>query len=208
MIGNEYEIDSWSNGRLLLGCDESGYGCISGSMFVAGVVFPPHFNFTALQQLNDSKVLSENRRFVLEQDILKSALHYFCKEVTVAEIDAGSPYHLRFEAAREMAMKIDILATLDVLMDGNVTLQLPQAFSSKALIKGDGKCFTIAAASIIAKCAKDRQMRALDKEFPVYGWASNKGYESAAHKSAILKYGLSPHHRRTYCKKYNGVICT
>jgi ribonuclease HII len=207
MISTAYELASWSDGRLLLGCDEAGYGCIAGSMFVAGVVFDKDFDFKELATLNDSKALTEKKRFYLEGIIRKSALHFFCKEVSASEIDAGRPYHLRFDVAKAEIEKIQFISSLDVIMDGNVSVALPSAHSSKCLVKGDGKCLSIAAASVLAKCAKDRQMLFLHKEFPVYGWDGNKGYESSGHREAILKHGLSPHHRRSYCKKYLGGIC-
>ena len=207
MPDNSLEISSWAAGHLLLTFDETGYGCIAGSMFVAGVTFQHNFNFSLLSGLNDSKKMSEKSRFAMESLILQHCLWSCCREVTAAEIDAGSPYHMRFSIAQDIAREFNMLGAANVIMDGNVSLNLPQAHSSTCLVKGDSKCLSIAAASVLAKCAKDRQMIALSDESPVYGWASNKGYESQSHGDAILKFGLSRHHRKSYCKKYLGAKC-
>lgn len=208
MIGCSYEEASWSEDRFLMAFDEAGYGCIAGSMFVAGVVFPKGYDFSRLGKINDSKKLSESRRFELEGLIRAECLWSFCGEVNASEIDAGSPYYLRFQTAENGASLWGTISQTDVWMDGDVSLKLPAARSSQYLIGGDSKCVSIAAASILAKTAKDRQMRTLHEDFPMFGWNSNKGYESSGHRAAILKYGLSVHHRRSYCKKYIGETCT
>jgi ribonuclease HII len=208
MADDSLEKNSWVASRLLLACDESGYGCISGSMYVAGTIFPADYDFSRLRGLNDSKKLSEKKRFELEGLIIADALYYFIARASAPEIDQGSAYHMRFSMAENeisKTLKLD-MNSIDVIMDGNVKLKL-NAASSTCLIKGDSKCLSISAASVLAKCAKDREMILIDKEFPMYGWASNKGYESEGHREAILKHGLTHFHRKSYCKKYLGESC-
>lgn len=207
MIDSLLEKQSWANGKLLLACDEAGYGCLAGSMFVAGVAFPKDFDFSKLPKLNDSKALTEKQRFALEEPIRSSAEYWFCCEITPTEIDNGKPYYIRFQTAELKIVELDIIGKVDVIMDGNIPLKVHGARSS-CLVKGDSKCLSIAAASVLAKCAKDRQMIELDSVHPEYGWASNKGYESQLHRDAIIEHGLTRFHRRSYCKKYLGDPCT
>lgn len=205
MVSYEMERESWRNGRRLLGCDEAGYGSACGSLFCAAVAFPPDFDYAPLADVRDSKKLSERKRFELETLILGSASTVLSATINPQEIDDGNPYWLRFEALADIIKnRFADLSQYDIVMDGDVPLKLPQAASSTCLVKGDDKCITIAAASIIAKCAKDREMLALDLEFPGYGLASNKGYLSKEHCIAIQKLGMTREHRRKYCKKILG----
>jgi len=201
MLETLYERSSWAAGRGLLAFDEAGYGSVAGSMFVAGVIFPINYDFAILCGLNDSKRLSEKKRFELELMIKREAEWYGIVSRTADEIDSGNVYYMRFAAAEALGVHI---GNVDVIMDGNVSLNMPNAHSSMCLVKGDSKCPSIAASSILAKCAKDREMIELHNECPEYGWNRNKGYLNAAHSAAIVKSGLTRHHRRSYCKKFIG----
>lgn len=201
MANDKYEQQCWAAGLVVAGIDEAGYGCLAGSLFTAGVILPSGFDFSELPDLNDSKQLTQGQRFKLEPKIKKLATHWFVCEATAAEVDEENAYWLRFRLAEDYINKhrAELPAGLVCIMDGNQALRV-NGIDSQCLIKGDTLCFSIAAASVLAKCAKDRQMIMLDKDFPQYGWASNKGYGSPGHKDAISKHGFTPHHRRKYCK--------
>lgn len=204
MIDDSWERDAWSREKLLLGCDEAGMGPLAGSLFISGVIFPRDYDFSRLQGVNDSKKLTEEKRFELESIIKSEALFWFCESAPPEVIDKGSAYHIRFELAvhRILSMSAALHQEFMVLMDGNKEIPLPDdcGIENKCLIKGDAKCFSLAAASIIAKTAKDKEMICLHEQFPAYKWKKNKGYGSREHMEAIGKYGLTPHHRRSFCK--------
>lgn len=201
----EFDNQYWSSGLTLLGVDEAGYGCFAGSMFVAGVAFNIYNINEKLLKVKDSKKLNEETRFDLESLIKENADFWFCEEVTVDELNSSSPYYLRFSAAqRGISKLIGKNKNIDVVIyDGDKSLDL-DLFKIKSLnqIKGDGISFSIAAASILAKTAKDREMQEKDRDYPQYGFALNKGYYSKEHGLAIKKHGMSPHHRPQYCKNY------
>ena len=205
MPSDKYEKECWRDGKFLAGFDESGYGCIGLHLTVAGAIFEKGFVFADLPGLNDSKKLTESQRFSLEAQIKDKAFWWFCKSATAAEVDAAKTgtdnvYWLRFRMIEDhikenrAAMPKNFVS----LMDGNKALRLDT--DSRCLVKGDALCYSIAAASILAKCEKDRLAYEVDKEYPMYGFAEHKGYYNAAHVKAIEKYGFSPHHRRTYCR--------
>lgn len=206
MATDQLERECWAEGRTLLSCDESGFGCIAGRMYCAGVVFPIDYDFGRLPGLNDSKELSDEKRFELEPLIKQDALWWFCEAATAAEIDAGegtphNVYWLRFELA-ERAINNHLFENPRpiVLMDGNKALRLP-GWDSRCLVKADLYCKTTSAASVLAKCAKNREMDVLHKQYPEYGWNSNKGYWKKEHVVAIEKFGFTEYHRRSYCKR-------
>jgi len=203
MPSRKYEEEQWANDKLLLGCDEAGLGSLSGPQFVAGCVFPAGYDFSALDGLNDSKKLTEEKRFELEPLIKRDAVKWFIVETTAAEFNAADNcYWLRFFALQDYITQhlAEFPPNIMTLMDGDKALKI-DGLENKNLTKGDLHCYTIAAASVLAKTAKDRQMIALDKEFPQYGWAQNKGYGSPKHQEAIRKFGLTPHHRIKYCSR-------
>lgn len=195
----DFESDYWSRDQLVLGIDEAGYGCLAGSMFIAGVIYPKNFiPPTSLQKINDSKKLSEKTRFLLRNEILKYAMFSFVIEVSVDKINNENPYWLRYTETSSYLDQIVVPPQTVVIYDGdralaNLNLQ------SESLIKGDSKSFSIASASILAKTSKDAEMAALDKSYPMYNFISNKGYGTAAHSQALKKHGLSPVHRPKYC---------
>ena len=175
------------------GLDEAGRGCLAGPVFAAAVILPPDF---APLHLNDSKQLSAKRREVLRAEICASALAWAVAEASVAEIEAlnisGAGFLAMHRAVRGLAVPATHLA-----VDGNRFLPLV-GYSHTCIVGGDGYYRHNAAASILAKTFRDERMRALDAEFPAYGWAQNAGYPTAAHRAAIRAHGITEHHRRGF----------
>lgn len=203
----EYERQHWTAGKQVLGVDEAGYGCFAGSMFVAGVCFDPMTSIPReLSKVKDSKKLSELDRFALEPHIKKMCRFWFCVEVTPDEINASSNvYWMRFQAAEDRIREeySEWVTGNVVVYDGDKSLRLTDLdCENESLVKGDGKSFSIAAASIIAKTAKDREMIQKDQMYPEYEFAYNKGYYSENHANALRKHGMCPEHRHKYCRKY------
>jgi ribonuclease HII len=200
----QYESKSWESNTLLLGIDEAGIGTYSGCAYVGYVIFPQGYDFSLnLSEVNDSKKLTEKKRFDLELKIKKDALYWAVDEISAAVVDARSAYHAVLNSIKMRVATDAVLKNLtySILFDGGhgipgLTVQ------NNFLIKGDGKCYSIAAASILAKTSKDHEMIALSDLHPEYDWANNKGYGTAKHEAAIRQYGLTQHHRRTYCKKF------
>ncbi len=198
------ESESWARGRHLLGWDETGAGNLCGSLFVCGVIFPIGFDFNTIPGLNDSKKLSDRRRFELEGQIKAQAVWWTLKEIPPAIVDAESAHHSKLRVMSESLRNGEATFTeLDVIFDGNFPIpNVPAGMTSTCLIKGDLHCKTISAASIIAKCAQRRQMIEYSKLYPEFGFEKNSGYHSTAHVAALLKYGPTPLHRRTYIKNF------
>lgn len=175
------------------GCDEAGRGCLAGSVFAAAVILPRDYD-NAL--LNDSKQLSEKRRFALRDTIIAEATAWAVGVVEPEEID-----RINILRASILAMHraLDALTVRPqaVVVDGNRFTpygSLPYS----TVVKGDGKYQTIAAASILAKTFRDEYMMRLDREYPFYEWAKNKGYPTRAHRDGIRAHGPSPYHRRSF----------
>lgn len=184
------------------GVDESAMGSFAGDVYVAVVIFPPGIDYkTLLPGLNDSKKKTPEQRAVLYGLIKKHALAYQVETSPVAEIDDINVYWARFAAVNRaldrMAIKPDYL-----LMDGNKEIpntKIPQ----HAIVKGDSKSMSIAAASILAKVDRDTHIEALAKlVHEDYEWADNKSYYSVQHVKAIKKHGKTQYHRHKYVVKY------
>ena len=175
------------------GCDEAGRGCLAGSVFAAAVILPPDYHN---ELLNDSKQLTEKRRYALREAIQRDAVAWAVGIVTPEEID-----NINILNASILAMHraLDQLAVRPeaVIVDGNRFKPYGNVpFST--IVKGDGKYLSIAAASILAKTYRDDYMGKLDEEYPQYDWKSNKGYPTNKHRDAIRKFGTTPYHRRTF----------
>lgn len=175
------------------GCDEAGRGCLAGSVYAAAVILSPDYD-NAL--LNDSKKLTEKRRYALRDDIIRDAVAWAVGVVTPEEIDRINILRASFLA---MHRALDQLKARPeaVIVDGNRFTpyrDLPYT----TIVKGDGKYQSIAAASILAKTFRDDYMDALAKEYPYYDWQSNKGYPTRAHREGIRLHGISPYHRKSY----------
>ena len=180
------------------GCDEAGRGCLAGPVFAAAVILPKDFTHPLL---NDSKQLSEKKRYSLRTLIEQEALAWKVETVSAEEIDRINILKASFLAMTKAVEGLGKTPEL-LLIDGNrfyTTLEIPY----KCIIKGDGKYASIAAASILAKTYRDDYMEKIHAEFPMYGWQQNKGYPTLTHRKAVAEHGLSPHHRLTFNSNLN-----
>ena len=175
------------------GCDEAGRGCLAGPVFAAAVILPQNFSNDLL---NDSKKLTERQRNALRPVIEKEAIAWAVAKLDPVEIDQ---YNILWSSFRAMHRALDQLQTMptSLLIDGNRFLPYHDT-PHHCIIKGDGKYLSIAAASVLAKTYRDAYMEKLAVAFPEYGWKSNKGYPTKAHRSAIRQYGATIHHRRSF----------
>ena len=175
------------------GCDEAGRGCLAGSVFAAAVILPPDFHHPLL---NDSKQMTERRRNQLRDIIEREAIAWHVAEVTAERIDQINILHASIEG---MNIALKALATTPeyIVVDGN-RFYTDLATPWRTIVKGDGKYANIAAASVLAKTHRDEYMMRIAEEYPMYGWAKNKGYPTREHRLAVREYGLSPYHRKTF----------
>ncbi len=175
------------------GCDEAGRGCLAGPVFAAAVILPPDFESGIL---NDSKKLSEKQRHQLRPIIEKEALAWAVEAVSNEEIDEINILNASFLAMNRAVQKLKIQPG-HLLIDGNrFRPQVNIPFT--CMIKGDGRFFSIAAASVLAKTYRDDFMTEIHSEFPEYNWRINKGYPTKQHRDAIRKYGVTKYHRKTF----------
>ena len=175
------------------GCDEAGRGCLAGPVFAAAVILPPDFDSDLL---NDSKILTEKQRFELRPLIEKEALAWAVEAVSNEEIDEVNILNASFLAMNRAVQKLKIRPG-HLLIDGN-RFRPQNDIPFTCMIKGDGRFFSIAAASVLAKTWRDDFMEMIHSEFPVYDWKKNKGYPTLKHREAIRKYGISKYHRKTF----------
>lgn len=179
--------------KIEAGCDEAGRGCLAGSVYAAAVILPPGYNN---ELLNDSKKLTEKRRYALRDEIIRDAVAWAVGVVTPEEIDRINILRASFLAMHRALDQLKVRPEA-VIVDGNRFTpyrDLPYT----TIVKGDGKYQSIAAASILAKTFRDDYMDALAKEYPYYDWQSNKGYPTRAHREGIRLHGISPYHRKSY----------
>lgn len=185
--------NNYYEGMVEAGCDEAGRGCLAGSVYAAAVILPPDYHN---ELLNDSKQLTEKRRYALREAIQREAVAWAVGIVTPEEIDKINILNASILA---MHRALDQLAVRPeaVIVDGNRFKPYGNVpFST--IVKGDGKYLSIAAASILAKTYRDDYMGKLDEEYPQYDWKSNKGYPTKKHRDAIRQFGTTPYHRRTF----------
>ncbi len=195
----EYEKALWNKGfKLVAGVDEVGRGPLAGPVVAGAVIFPPNMLDLALWGLNDSKKLSEKKRRSLEPVIKEKALAWGIAWQNQRQIDRLNIVKAT-EIAMEKALKNLARRPDYLLADGKPIGNFP--YKQQFLIKGDSLSLSIAAASVLAKCFRDRLMAGFDKSFPQYQFAKNKGYGSAAHCAALAKWGPSPLHRRSFIVK-------
>ena len=177
---------------LICGIDEAGRGPLAGPVAAAAVILPEDL---LLPYLNDSKKVTEKRREVLFAQIKEKALAWAVVMVPPERIDEINILQATYEAMRtavgQLAVRPDVLVNDAVTIPGMDILQVP-------VIKGDAKCISIAAASILAKVTRDTYMKEMDRKYPAYGFAGHKGYGTKAHCQAILEYGPCPIHRRSF----------
>ena len=178
--------------RVLAGVDEVGRGPLCGPVVTAAVILDPN---RPIDGLNDSKKLSEKKREALFDVIKANALAWSIGRAEVHEIDALNILHATMLAMRRAVLGLAVEPEC-VLVDGNRCPDLP--YRTESVIKGDSKVAAIAAASVLAKVTRDREMVALDNEFPGYGIAGHKGYPTKVHMAALRELGPTPAHRRSF----------
>ena len=179
--------------RIEAGCDEAGRGCLAGPVFAAAVILPETFQN---ELLNDSKQLTEKRRYALRPIIEQEALAWAVRIVMPEEIDRINILKASFLAMHRAVDQLKVRPQ-HLLIDGNRFTPYPEV-SHTTIVKGDGTYMSIAAASILAKTYRDDYMNQLDEQFPVYHWKENKGYPTKAHREAIRQFGITPHHRKSF----------
>lgn len=179
-------------GSLLAGVDEVGRGPLAGDVLAAAVILDPN---RPIEGLNDSKKLSEKKREILYDQIKARALAWSIARASIEEIDRINILHASMLAMHRAVDGLTVSPEY-VLVDGN---RLPEwSYASEAVVKGDSRVLEIAAASILAKVERDREMVALDKQYPGYGLAGHKGYPTKAHIAALQELGPSVIHRRSF----------
>lgn len=178
---------------LVCGTDEAGRGCLSGPVTAAAVILPKSFRHP---MLNDSKKLSAKQRAILAPIIKQAAISYGISHVSPQEIDRINILQASIKAMHKSIAKLETSPDY-IIVDGNKFNPYPN-IPHETIVKGDSKFYAIAAASVLAKTARDEYMLALHKKFPLYQWNKNMGYPTSIHKAAILKWGVSPHHRKTF----------
>lgn len=187
-----YEKKAYAmNKNYVIGLDEAGRGPMAGPLVVAGVIFPKYYYD---ENINDSKKLTEKQREALYDLIIENALAYQIEIIDEKEVDQLNVYQASrqgmIRAIEHIAIKPDYALT-DAMPLGHV-------IEHEAIIKGDALSISIGAASILAKVTRDRIMKEYDVIYPQYGFAKHKGYPTKMHKEALLKYGVTPIHRRSF----------
>lgn len=180
-------------GRMEAGCDEAGRGCLAGAVFAAAVILPSDFQN---EDLNDSKQLSEKKRYMLRPLIEHEAIAWAVGIVSPEEIDKINILKSSFLAMHRAVEQLNPLPG-HLLIDGNRFTPY-DGIPHTCVIKGDGKFLSIAAASVLAKTYRDDYMQRLCEEYPAYSWDKNKGYPTKAHREAIRRNGITPYHRKTF----------
>jgi ribonuclease HII len=188
MLKNNYYI-----GKVEAGCDEAGRGCLAGSVYAAAVILPDNYQNDLL---NDSKQLTEKRRYQLREIIERDAVAWAVGIVTPEEIDKINILNASILAMHRALDQLKVRPEA-IIVDGN-RFKPYNNIPYTTIVKGDGKYLSIAAASILAKTYRDDYMNQLAEEYPQYDWLSNKGYPTKKHRDAIRQYGITPYHRKSY----------
>ncbi|MBR1410874.1 MAG: ribonuclease HII [Prevotella sp.] len=180
-------------GKVEAGCDEAGRGCLAGSVYAAAVILPEDYHN---ELLNDSKQLSEKKRYQLREIIERDAIAWAVGIVTPKEIDKINILNASILAMHRALDQLKVRPEA-IIVDGN-RFKKYQDLPHTTIVKGDGKYLSIAAASILAKTYRDDYMNCLAEEYPQYDWLSNKGYPTKKHREAIKQFGITPYHRKSY----------
>jgi len=175
------------------GCDEAGRGCLAGPVFAAAVILPANFEHNLL---NDSKQLSEKKRYLLREFIEKHALNFAVASYSPQEIDQVNILNASIYSMHRALAQLKTQPE-HIIIDGNRFKPYGKT-PYQTIVKGDGKYFSIAAASVLAKTYRDDYMLQLHAEFPNYRWDKNKGYPTKDHRAAIAEFGITEHHRKTF----------
>lgn len=193
---HEFDMQYYGEYPLLCGMDEAGRGPLAGDVFAAAVILAPD---TVIEGINDSKKLTEKKREKLFDEIKEKALYWSIKTASVEEIEQLNILNCAMLAMKRAAESLGVTPDM-ALADGNKTPQLscPVQF----VIKGDAKSQSIAAASILAKLARDHYMKEMALKYPQYSFEKHKGYGTKAHYQALDEYGPCEIHRMSFLKKY------
>ena len=186
-------LNKFYEGKIEAGCDEAGRGCLAGSVYAAAVILPEGYQN---ELLNDSKQLSEKKRYQLREIIERDALVWAVGIVTPEEIDKINILNASILAMHRALDQLKVRPEA-IIVDGN-RFKKYQNIPHTTIVKGDGKYLAIAAASILAKTYRDDYMNRLAEEYPQYDWLSNKGYPTKKHREAIKQFGITPYHRKSY----------
>ena len=184
--------------KLICGIDEAGRGPLCGPVCAAAVILPVDCE---LEGINDSKKISEKKREALFDVVKEKALAYSVAMASAKEIDKINILQATFLAMRRAVDGLDVKPDL-ALIDGNQKPGLD--IDEITIVKGDAKCISVAAASILAKVTRDRYMRELDEKYPQFCFSKHKGYGTKLHYEMIDRYGICEEHRRTFLKKLFG----
>ena len=188
MLKNNYYL-----GKIEAGCDEAGRGCLAGSVYAAAVILPEDYQN---ELLNDSKQLTEKKRYQLREIIKRDAIAWAVGIVSPEEIDKINILNASILAMHRALDQLKVRPEA-IIVDGN-RFKPYQELPYTTIVKGDGKYLSIAAASILAKTYRDDYMNKLAEEYPQYNWLSNKGYPTKKHREAIKQFGITPYHRKSY----------
>ncbi|MDO4752191.1 MAG: ribonuclease HII [Akkermansia sp.] len=188
------ELAAYAAGcKCVCGIDEAGRGPLAGPVVTAAVVLPQGYE---LPGLNDSKKLTAKRRESLYEQLMADERVLKCvAEATVAEIDEYNILRATHMAMARAAQGLPVVPDM-CLIDGLAVPNFP--LPSQNMVKGDARCLSIAAASVLAKVTRDRYMVQLAERFPQYGFERHAGYGTKAHLQAIQQYGITEHHRRSF----------
>lgn len=193
----------YKDGVIEAGCDEAGRGCLAGPVFAAAVILPSDYEN---EMLNDSKQLTEKKRYQLREVIEREALAWAVGIVDNNEIDRINILNASILAMHRALDQLK-LRPQNIIVDGNrwkpykvptANSQEPTVVPATTIVKGDGKYLSIAAASILAKTYRDDFMLHIHEEYPQYHWDKNKGYPAKVHREAIRQFGTTPYHRMSF----------
>lgn len=194
----EIEKDLHSKGfKYICGIDEAGRGPLAGPVVIASAIMPED---SMIEGVNDSKKVSEKKRELLYEKIIEEAISWSVSIIDEKEIDSVNILNATKEGLTNTIRNLDKKPDLIVVdaLEHIDTCGIPY----ESIIKGDAKCYSISAASIIAKVTRDRIMRQWDEVYPEYGFAKHKGYGTKAHIEAIKEHGLCPIHRKSFTKNF------
>ena len=188
------ELQSYYNKDFIeAGCDEVGRGCLAGPVVAAAVILPKDYRHP---DINDSKQLSAQKRAKLKEDIIRDAISWSVAFIDNKEIDSINILKASIKAMHKALDQLSVEPQF-IIVDGNKFYQYKD-IPYKTIVKGDSLYLSIAAASILAKVARDEYMEEMHNEYPQYGWKKNKGYGTLEHRKAILEYGITPLHRTSF----------
>ena len=194
VIENQLHENGFEN---ICGIDEAGRGPLAGPVVVAGVIMPPD---SMIEGVNDSKKVSEKKREALYDVIINEAISYSVAIIGQDVIDNINILNATKTGVTQVIEGLDVKPDL-IIIDALEHIDT-KGVPYESIIKGDAKCYSISAASIIAKVTRDRIMREWDKIYPQYGFAQHKGYGTSAHINALKEYGPCPLHRRSFIKNF------